>query len=37
MTTVFVAGFHHETNTFAPSPGRADHVLYKVIRNSAKR
>ena len=20
MTTIFVAGFHHETNTFAPSP-----------------
>ena len=20
MTTIFIAGFHHETNTFAPSP-----------------
>jgi hypothetical protein len=37
MTTVFVAGFHHESNNLAPSPRRADHVLYKVIRNSAKR
>lgn len=24
MTTVFVAGFHHETNTFAPSPADWD-------------